>query len=122
MIPLIVGACCVCGVIGYFVGWVTTIDRQDRRAEPAPVIEAGSIVTARESDEFWEGVYAGGHARTSPLRIGNMSDPVALAREASYLAVQAPLGELVQPHSERTTDFIERQRADTDRWIAANIP
>ena len=114
-------ACFVCGLIGYFVGWVTTVDRQERRAEPVHD-GPGSIVTARESDEFWEGVYAGGHARTSPR--------VTAAGGFPALAAQAPLRELVSvpgpgdPPRDgavpgRATDFIEEMKANTDTWLAA---
>lgn len=120
-------ACFTCGVIGYFVGWITARDGRDPSPAPVPG-EPLTVVTARESYDFWEEVRPGAHARSSPRVTAGGGFPALPAAVPvitydpfrGYAAVppgQPPLGELVQPG--RTTDFIDKVRADTDRWLAA---
>ena len=103
MILVIITAMGACLAIGYLIGWLIGSDRAEARSYPpvaAPVA-------------------------TQPLRLRlHPADPdtgelLALnaAETARFpgLAVQPPLGQLVLP----VTDFIEKMRADTDRWLAA---
>lgn len=116
MILVIVTACAACFAIGAYLGHVLTLDH-------------------REAAGYQAAYPAGSHARSEPLRLSPVAitadtSPVIRAKGAApstaelFAALereaQPPLRELVKPG--RTTDFIEELRADTDRWIAANIP
>lgn len=141
IILVTVAACLFCGMVGCFVGYMIGVDRQP---SPPPAPEPLTIVTARESYDFWEEIRPGSHARSSPRvtagggfpalpaapiregwqagdRIPSWGDRPLNATEAAALnrraVEQPPLGELV--HAGRTTDVIEKMRADTDRWLAA---
>lgn len=132
MILVIVTACAACFAIGAYLGHVLTLDH-------------------REHAGYQAAYPAGSHARSEPLRLSPIAIAAdtapatrakgvtpstaelfaLLERDASVVTyetpptsargfVQPPLRELVQPG--RTTDFIEQLEANTDRWIAANIP
>ena len=107
IILVTVAACLFCGMIGCFVGYMIGADRQPA---PPPAPEPLTVVTARESYDFWEEVRPGSHARSSPRVTAGGGFP-------ALPAAQPPLRELV--HAGRTTDVIEKMRADTDRWLAA---
>lgn len=107
MILVIVTAMCACLAIGYLIGWLAHSDRAERAARQADYPPSA----------------APRHAQTMPLRLRHVAPGTdemrALSAAAGFpaLAAQPPLRELV--HAARTTEVIEKMRADTDRWLAA---
>ena len=108
MIIVVTIAMLACLAIGYLIGWIAHSDRADHARHEAAHPPAA----------------APRHAVTMPLRLKALAVPPD-EWAGSYFpgppaaVPQPPLGQLVRPG--RSTDFIAKMKADTDRWIAANV-
>lgn len=119
MIIVVAIAMLACMAIGVLIGWLLGSDREPATDPPGPETRVGEHVRSGP----------GRHAQTEPLRLKHVPPTEAelagyYAAAASHfpgLAAQPRLAELVDatPGPRRTTDFIDKVKADTDRWLAA---